>query len=189
MVQETTFAPGTCPPMPNPPTNWFWNIRVGDKIQINNSGPWYTVVGPMAISPAGTTINGTFYSNPEMFVNVGPPGILSPLIAQYNGPAGACQTRYQPDFLFLVNSQDDNDNGWIDEGWDGVDNNGNGFVDENAVINGQFVTEWEPEQLLGAARTACSRLRLRTRFIPSSVGRHRRPTPERSPCRRGSWST
>ena len=25
---------------------------------------------------------------------------------------------------------DDNDNGWIDEGWDGVDNNGDGLVDE-----------------------------------------------------------
>ena len=23
--------------VPNPPTSWFWNIRVGDKIQINNS--------------------------------------------------------------------------------------------------------------------------------------------------------
>ena len=33
---------------PNSPTSWFWNIRVGDKIQINNAGPWYTVVGPMA---------------------------------------------------------------------------------------------------------------------------------------------
>ena len=34
---------------PNVPTSWFWNIRVGDKIQINNAGPWYTVIGPMAI--------------------------------------------------------------------------------------------------------------------------------------------
>ena len=35
------------------PTSWFWNIRIGDKLQINNSGPWYTVVGPMSkITPA-----------------------------------------------------------------------------------------------------------------------------------------
>ena len=32
---------------------------------------------------------------------------------------------------------DDNGNGWIDEGWDGVDNNGDGQVDELA--------EWESE--------------------------------------------
>ena len=39
--------------LPNAPTSWFWNIRVGDKIQINNAGPWYTVVGPMALPPQG----------------------------------------------------------------------------------------------------------------------------------------
>ena len=30
-------------PLLNPPTSWYWNIRIGDKIQINNSGistPW-----------------------------------------------------------------------------------------------------------------------------------------------------
>ena len=32
---------------------------------------------------------------------------------------------------------DDNSNGWTDEGWDGLDNNGNGQVDELA--------EWEAE--------------------------------------------
>ena len=35
------------------PTSWFWNIRIGDKIQINNSGPWYTVIGPMIVGPSG----------------------------------------------------------------------------------------------------------------------------------------
>jgi hypothetical protein len=36
-----------------------------------------------------------------------------------------------------VNGRDDNNNGWTDEGWDGLDNNGNGQVDELA--------EWEAE--------------------------------------------
>ena len=35
----------------NTPTSWYWNIRVGDKIQINDSGLWYTVVGPMIMTP------------------------------------------------------------------------------------------------------------------------------------------
>ena len=39
--------------MPNPPTNWSWNIRVGDKLQINQAGPWYTVVGPVVTPNPG----------------------------------------------------------------------------------------------------------------------------------------
>ena len=40
----------------NNPTSWFWNIRVGDKLQINGSGLWYTVVGPMVVTPPATAI-------------------------------------------------------------------------------------------------------------------------------------
>ena len=36
----------------NEPTSWAWNIRVGDKIQINSSGNFYTVIGPMMVTPA-----------------------------------------------------------------------------------------------------------------------------------------
>jgi prepilin-type N-terminal cleavage/methylation domain-containing protein len=103
----------------NPPTNWFWNIRVGDKIQINKSGIWYTVVGPMNVPPQGTVVGNVLAANPEMFVNVGLPGTPSTL------PNAA-------EFLFLVNGVDDNQDGWIDSGWDGVDNNGNQVVDELA---------------------------------------------------------
>ena len=53
-----------------------------------------------------------------------------------------------PEFLFLVNGQDDNNNGWVDEGWDGVDNNNNQLTDDLA--------EWEPEALLGALGTHTS---------------------------------
>jgi prepilin-type N-terminal cleavage/methylation domain-containing protein len=107
--------------LPNSPTSWFWNIRVGDQIQINNAGPWYTVVGPMVAF------------NSELFVNVGPPGTLSPLITA----AG-----YRPEFLLLVNGRDDNQNGWKDEGWDGVDNDGINGVDD--------IGEWEHEAWLGS---------------------------------------
>ena len=59
----------------NPPTSWYWNIRIGDKVRINNSGIYYTVVGPMQIP------------NPELFVNVGEPGptAVPPLTADLRG--------------------------------------------------------------------------------------------------------
>lgn len=101
--------------VPNSPTSWFWNIRIGDKLQFNNAGKWFTVVGPMVVPPGGITIGTQFYANPEMFVNVGPPGTASP-------------TGY--DFLLLVNGLDDNKNGWVDEGWDGVDNDAKNGVDD-----------------------------------------------------------
>ncbi len=116
MIEESYYVPGSL--QPNPPTSWFWNIRIGDRIQINNAGPWYTVVGPMAVGP----LNG----NSELFVNVGPPGVRVP-----DSSGTTAGNLYHPDFLFLVNGQDDNNNGWVDEGWDGVDNNGNGLMDEN----------------------------------------------------------
>ena len=28
------------------PTSWYWNIRQGDKIRFNDSGPYYTIAGP-----------------------------------------------------------------------------------------------------------------------------------------------
>lgn len=111
---------------PNSPTSWYWNIRVGDRIQLNNAGTWYTVVGPMAMGPSSG-------SNSELFVNVGAPGAALPVLA-----AGV-----PAEFLLLVNGVDDNKNGFVDEGFDGIDNNGNGLVDDLA--------EWEPERWLGAA--------------------------------------
>jgi hypothetical protein len=106
---------------------------VGDKLQINNAGPWYTVVGPLT----KTTVDG----NPELFVNVGWPGTQSPLRALYD--LGNQAIVYNPEFLLLVNGVDDNKNGLIDEGWDGIDNNVDGNIDELA--------EWEAEVWTGAA--------------------------------------
>ena len=69
--------------------------------------------------------------NVEMFVNVGPPGTVSPLRCF----SGVGTTLVNPQFLFVVNGFDDNGDGWTDAGWDGVDNNGNGIVDELAEWN------------------------------------------------------
>jgi prepilin-type N-terminal cleavage/methylation domain-containing protein len=119
------------------PTSWFWNIRVGDKLQINGAGLWYTVVGPMVMTPQD--------GNSELFVNVGPAGTQSPFGPVQQGVAPNTAQVF-PEFLFLVNGLDDNQNGWIDEGYDGVDNNFNGVFDEvNVQVNGVQSTEWEQE--------------------------------------------
>lgn len=97
----------------NSPTSWWWNIRIGDKLQIGGAGRWFTVVGPM-LTP-----------NPELYVNVGPAGTQSPL--QQTLANGA--TAY-PEFLLLVNGVDDNRDGYIDSGWDGVDNDNQNGIDD-----------------------------------------------------------
>jgi len=115
-VDTTTF-------LPNEPTSWFWNIRIGDKIRIGNSGPYYTVIGPMAQTQA----------NPELFVNDGPAGGTTQLKRTYTNPQNATQTvSANVEYLFLVNGLDDDQDGFVDNGWDGVDNNLNGTIDEIA---------------------------------------------------------
>jgi prepilin-type N-terminal cleavage/methylation domain-containing protein len=123
MVWESPVDPQTG--LPNSPTSWFWNIRLGDKLQIGGAGKFYWVVGPMSITPAGVMINGTFYANNEMFVNVGPPGTPSPLTTMLPGGQVVAV-----EFLLLVNGVDDNHDGYVDGGWDGVDNDGINGVDD-----------------------------------------------------------
>ena len=115
----------------NNPTSWYWNIRVGDKLQLNGSGLWYTVVGPMVVTPQ--------QGNSELFVNVGPAGTQSPLSDTQAG------TSVFPEFLFLVNGLDDNKNGWIDEGFDGVDNNLSQELANNVTQFVDDLAEWEAE--------------------------------------------
>jgi type II secretory pathway pseudopilin PulG len=140
---------------PNPPTSWFWNVRVGDKVQLNNAGPWYTIIGPMFIGPAGGTIGGVTYSNTEMFVNAGPPTSLANLnssgyVPTLTYPGG---TAMPVEYLILVNGQDDNNNGWIDEGFDGVDNDGDTLIDETTCKVSPSWGEWEQEAWLGSVLT------------------------------------
>lgn len=126
MVFETILDPTSN--LPGSPTSWFWNVRVGDRLQINRAGPWMTVVGPLVVGPAA--------GNSELFVNAGAPGTRSPLTVG----------GLNPEYLLLVNGQDDNANGWTDEGFDGVDNNAINGTDEPA--------EWETERWVGPAANA-----------------------------------
>jgi len=104
------------------PTSWFWNVRVGEKIRFG-VGTEYTVVGPIVVMP-GTGGGG----NSEMFVNVGPPGAPSPLSHFYTAPDGQTTVPASPEFLLLTNNADDNADGYIDNGWDGI-NDGNWEVE------------------------------------------------------------
>ncbi len=105
----------------NPPTSWFWNARIGDRIQIGGSSRWYTIVGPMNVTPAG--------GNNELFVNPGPLGTVSPLSITIPSPDGQSITSVV-DFLLLVNGKDDNGNGLVDEGWNGRDDDGINGADD-----------------------------------------------------------
>jgi prepilin-type N-terminal cleavage/methylation domain-containing protein len=123
VLEEATTIVVSGITLPSNPTSWFWNVRVGDKIQINQVGPWLTVCGPIVTA------------NPEGFVNCGLPGTVSPL---------------GHDYLLLANGYDDNQNGWIDEGWDGVDNDGDTLIDETTCASFPAHGEWEQETWRGA---------------------------------------
>jgi prepilin-type N-terminal cleavage/methylation domain-containing protein len=147
---------------PNSPTSWAWNIRVGDSIQFNNAGPWYTVVGPMVTTqPSG---------NSELFVNIGAPGTVSPISRTLTGPNGQTVT-VNPEFLLLTNGIDDNANGYVDEGWDGIDNNNNGVIDDPGPIDptGKTFGEWETETWRGSLAAG------QVSNIPYAI--RRRPAP------------
>lgn len=105
-------APTDAQGLPTSPTSWAWNVRVGDKLQLNGAGPWYTIAGPRWISTMPTPSG---IANPEGFVNWGPIGTPSPLGVEW---------------LVLTNGLDDNGNGYPDDWFDGFDNDGDGIVDD-----------------------------------------------------------
>ena len=117
------------------PTGWFWQIRVGDRIRIG-SGRYYTVVGPIVDS------------SPEQFVNIGPPGTISSL-DRGDGPE---------EYLFLVNGRDDDGNGYIDDGYNGVTQSFN---------SGYYETEtWDSALAMGAKAVPYQAIR---RPVPSAT--------------------
>lgn len=131
------------------PTNWYWNIRLGDVVSINEAK--YTVCGPMIMGPAD--------GNSECFVNIGPPGqALNPTLRKLwvldrgSGPI---------EWLCLTNQIDDNKDGIIDSGWNGLDDNLNTLIDEPA--------EWEREVYLGANKQGFSAIKydISRRLVPS----------------------
>lgn len=143
LVLEQSVGQWVLPPsgryvwVPNESTSWNGNARVGDKIQLNGAGIWYTVIGPMTVLPA--------QGNPEGFVNVpNPPDPNTVITRTIVSPDGQ-QVTVHPEWLLLVNGLDDNRNGWVDEGFDGADNNGNGIVDDAGLQSSNGVGEWEQE--------------------------------------------
>ena len=113
--------------LPNSPTSWFYNIRQGEKFQFNDGGQVYTIAGPItnpgiAVKPfndLANTLNdpaGVPEPNPDRFINFGS-GWVSSITP---GPF---------DFLYLMNNHDDDGDGYVDEGFDGIDNDGDGIID------------------------------------------------------------
>lgn len=154
MVEESPYVGGFATPtaQPNSPTNWFWNVRVGDKIKIGGTGRAYTIVGPCVVNPWKD--NGYGRGNTELFVNVGPPGTTSQLNRRYYSQSAAVSPVFtplkdlNPEFLFLVNGEDDDLDGYTDEGWDGFDNDSDGVTDEMDVT--AAINDWETEKWTGS---------------------------------------
>jgi prepilin-type N-terminal cleavage/methylation domain-containing protein len=123
-VHEVKVDPGP-PPTPNAPTGWFWNLRQGDKIRIGDSGRLYTIAGPIRVS-------GVFNSERYLNFDASPTVPFLSLPVGVSPPVGVNGT----EFLFLVNGQDDDGDGYIDEGFDGL-NNDNDFYPPNHPLAGQ----------------------------------------------------
>jgi prepilin-type N-terminal cleavage/methylation domain-containing protein len=113
LVQAVYAQDGTL----EPPTSWYWNVRVGDKVRIRDQGRLYTVVGPMESGPSD--------GNPEMFVNIGSYSGTLRLGDPFGGSG-----YYYPEVLFLTDGIDRDNDGHVDNGWDGVDNDGRNGPDD-----------------------------------------------------------
>jgi prepilin-type N-terminal cleavage/methylation domain-containing protein len=111
-IPPTTPQSGT---IPNPPTGWFWNIRQGEKFRFADAGRYYIIAGPM------TTLNT------ERFVNLDIPG--TSFVSLPPGVTLPPNTISGPEGLFLVNGQDDDGDGFVDNSFDGIDNDGDGLTD------------------------------------------------------------
>jgi prepilin-type N-terminal cleavage/methylation domain-containing protein len=98
--------------VPKTPTAWFYNLRQGDKFSISGSSAVYTIAGPTG-NPA---VPG---SNPDQLINFGPRYISNPSGTDSDGDGAQ-----DFEFLFLVNGNDDDGDGYIDEGFDGINNDG-----------------------------------------------------------------
>jgi hypothetical protein len=96
----------------NEQTAWSWNIRVGDKVQVGSADQVYTVVGPMAIGPAG--------GNAELFVNYDATNQPVRVTDRTTNPPTTQTITW--DYLYLVNGIDDDGNGIVDDGHNGLPN-------------------------------------------------------------------
>lgn len=112
--QEPSGPPIATPGGPfyplNPPTSWEYNVRLGDKIELG--GHFYTVAGPMFVTPA--------QGNVEKFVTYDPD-----VLALTDRGDGR-----KREYLYLVNGIDDDEDGYPDNGFDGIDQDHDGVVDD-----------------------------------------------------------
>jgi type II secretory pathway pseudopilin PulG len=95
-------------PVPADPTAWFWNIRQGERLQFGNTGRSYPIAGPMSV---GNSLAAS--TNPDRQINAGLPSVFQSL------PGNVAA-----EFLIYTNGRDDNNNGFTDEQFDGLNNDG-----------------------------------------------------------------
>ncbi len=139
----------------NEPTSWYWNVRQGEKIRFDDSGRYYTIVGPMLVGPTG--------GNTERYINFGPPGSVDDGSGNPVSNNGVPFSNRGLEYLIVTNGQDDNGNGFVDESFDGIDNDGDGVTDpaydgsnpalgHGLLYNGSAVVvgEYEVEKLVGS---------------------------------------
>ncbi len=98
--------------IPNNPTNWFNNIRQGDKIRFNDSGAYYTIAGPIN----GLPVRCRTRSDSSSASSSGDGLALLPERLGARIPLPDERAGRQR-------------NGWVDEGFDGIDNDGDGIID------------------------------------------------------------
>ena len=143
--------------LPNEATSWFWNIRLGDKIQIGDTENIYTVVGPIEVNAYPS--NGNNGGNSELFVNA------TTYPTRYiNLGINTNTTTISVDYLYVVNARDDDGNGVVDDG-------------HNGILPASGTPYYEPEKWLGKY----SQLQNNTAFtsFPSDLPYNitRRPAP------------
>lgn len=135
--------------MKNELTSWAWNIRVGDKFRFADSGRYYSIIGPVVVP------------NPEGFINYGAPGTSPP-----NDPQGN-----PSEWLLLVNGQDDNLDGYVDSGFDGLDNNLVNGVDEPAEMESEaWVGSTQSLMLQNGGSLASQPYTISRRPVPAQTG-------------------
>jgi prepilin-type N-terminal cleavage/methylation domain-containing protein len=191
VVAESKYSNVSGVVLPNDPTSWYWNIRQGEKIRIENAGGLHTIAGPIQPLLVASQV-----VNPERFVNFGQP------TAYQSYPGNAVY-----EFLIVLDGIDNDGDGFTDEQFDGINNDGDfypaghplagrpvidpGFngIDDNldgqideplemflhfnpdgSVIYNPFFSEYEPEGPLTSSQTAL-RYTINRRPVPTPNSR------------------
>jgi len=144
--------------MTNDPANWWHNIRIGERVRIGDVGQPLTICGPRFPETAGGLLSSEGFTQGVL------PGTPA-FTRTYTAPDGTTTTTASPQWLMLVNGLDDNNDGFVDNGWDGIDNDVANGVDDPA--------EWETERWTAIYTTGFDgkRYSISRRPVPSDVSR------------------